>query len=205
MIFRVGDFMLCVEFRRVRLCVTFSFFFVVGLLSISSGFEEIKLFSAFGSCICHELGHVFAMSLFGSAPESVTLYGGGIKIVPKRERMLSRFADTVILLAGCFVNFLLAGLCCLLNAPEVLILVNLVLGIFNLLPFSYFDGGRILKLWLPDVLYSFIRALAVLLSAGLVSWLIIKRSLSPSLAATFVLVLLSELTEERDLSPRSRA
>ena len=197
MIFRVGDFMLCVEFRRVRLCVTFSFFFVVGLLSISSGFAEIKLFSAFGGCICHELGHIFAMSLFGSAPESVTLYGGGIKIVPKRERMLSRFADTVILLAGCFVNFLLAGLCCLLNAPEVLILVNLVLGIFNLLPFSYFDGGRLLKLWLAKALYDVIRSIAIVLSAAAVSLLILKSSLSPSLGATYILVLLSELMEER--------
>ena len=197
MIFRVGDFMLCIDIRRVRLCVTFSFFFVVGLLSLSAGFEELKLFSAFGSCICHELGHVFAMSLFGSAPESVTLYGGGIKIVPRKERILSRFADTVILLAGCFVNFLLAGIFAALKAPDTLVLVNLVLGVFNLLPFSYFDGGRFLKLWLPYRMYDIIRAAVILLSAFAVSWLIMKKLLSPSLGATYILVLLSELTEER--------
>ena len=197
MIFKVGDLMLCLDVFRIKICITFSFFFVVGLLGLTDGFEEIKLFAAFGSCICHELGHIFAMSIFGSAPETVTLYGGGIKIVPGREHILSRPAETLILLAGCIVNFSLSGIFLLLDISKVLCLVNLALGIFNLLPFSYFDGGRLLKLWLPWRLYDIIRAFAILLSAGAVSWLILKRSLSPSLGATYILVLLSELTEER--------
>ncbi len=189
--------MLCIGFRGARLCVKFSFFFVIALLGLTKGFEELRLFAGLGACICHELGHIFVMSVFGSAPREITFYGGGIKIVPRGERQVGRGGQTFILLAGCAVNFALAAVLRVFGAPETAVLVNVVLGCFNLLPFSYFDGGRIMKLWLPPAACDVIRALVILLSAAVISRLTLQGGLSPSLGATYILVLLSELAEER--------
>lgn len=195
--FMVGDVMLNIDFRGVRLCVKFSFFFVIALLALTEGFEEVRLFAALGACVCHELGHIFAMSAFGSAPEEIALYGGGIKITTQGEQFFGRGVQTVILLAGCAVNFVLAAVFFITGAPRVLWLVNVVLGCFNLLPFSYFDGGRVLELYLPIRAYDHIRAAAVALTAIGMIWLILSGKAGPSLGATYALVLISELTKKR--------
>ncbi len=193
----VGDDMLCMEIRGVRLCVTFSFFFVIALLAQGSGFEELALLSGLLACICHELGHIFAMSIFGSAPSSVTLYGGGIKLVPDRERFHGRAAETVILLSGCAVNLAMSVVFLAMGLPREFYITGLVLCVFNLLPFSYFDGGRILSLWLSDKACGIITAAATALTGAFAILLLIRGQLSPSLGATFALILLSELGQHR--------
>lgn len=174
------------------MCAAFSFFFVIGLMGLAEGSSALRLFTALGSCLCHESSHILAMSLFGSAPEEMTFYGGGIKIVQRKGKALGRFAETVILLSGCAVNLLLAALAFLTGAGLIL-KTNLALCVFNLLPFSYFDGGRLMALWLSERICMAVRALFVLLLAALVIWLLLTGRLSPSLGAAAAMIFLNEL------------
>ena len=184
--------MLCIKIKGVRVCAAFSFFFVIGLMGLADGASALRLFTALGSCLCHESGHILAMSLFGSAPEEMTFYGGGIKIVQRKGKALGRFAETVILLSGCAVNLLLAALA-FLTGTGLILKTNLALCVFNLLPFSYFDGGRLMALWLGERICMAVRAVFVLLLAALVIWLLLTGGLSPSLGAAAAMIFLNEL------------
>ncbi len=92
-------------------------------------------------CFVHELGHLLAMKLTGAEVTGIRLYGGGIGISADTEE-LGKPARLLIYSAGCLTNFVFA---LILRDP-----VNLAIALFNLMPVSYFDGGMILRLLLPN-------------------------------------------------------
>ncbi len=190
--------MLCFYIGSVRICAAFSFFFVIGLMGLADGFEQLMLFTVLGSSLCHEIGHILAMSLFGSAPEEMTFYGGGIRIVPQKGSTHGRLAEAVILFSGCAVNMLLASASFLLGS-ELIFKTNLLLCLFNLLPFSYFDGGRLLTLWLGERISRAVRTVFVVLLAAVVIWLLLSAKLSPSLGAAAAMIFLNELVPNESL------
>lgn len=134
---------------------------VVALVSLLSGGLAgaagalLIMAAVFGSVTLHELGHVGASALFGGRTLGVTLYPfGGVAKLARESR--SGFEEIVVALAGPAVNFALVGLSAiplLLFGPSepfsTLLGVNLVLGLFNLIPAYPMDGGRVLRgtLW----------------------------------------------------------
>jgi Zn-dependent protease len=130
------------------------FFLVMGFLGFANGYEgaEIGVFLVVGgaSILIHELGHATAHRSFGAHP-TVTLTGfGGYTLGPKQPRGRS----LVVTLAGPGAGFLAAIVGLLLSqvvagpdlvdtAIEILIYVNLLWGIFNLLPILPLDGGHV--------------------------------------------------------------
>ncbi|MCO4748124.1 MAG: site-2 protease family protein [Proteobacteria bacterium] len=109
----------------------------------------------FGSVVLHELGHALAARQYGIDTLSITLYpfGGVAALVdmPKDTRK-----ELVIALAGPAVNgalFALALPAYLLSGWSVLGLlagINLVMGLFNLVPAFPMDGGRVLRALLAE-------------------------------------------------------
>jgi Zn-dependent protease len=117
--------------------------------------------AVFVCLILHELGHALAARAFGIGTRDITMYPiGG---VARLERMSEQPGEELcIALAGPAVNLLLAGL---LLAPLFLfsllspafadtglgkyllslLVVNLVLVVFNLVPAFPMDGGRVLR------------------------------------------------------------
>jgi Zn-dependent protease len=137
--------------------------------------------SVFGCVLLHEFGHALMARRFGIETEDITLYPiGGVA----RLRRLPRApgAELLIALAGPAVNFaivgtlvglwflgldqllLAAGLDPLLGFLGQLIVVNLVLGLFNLIPAFPMDGGRVLRALLSGVMS---RAQATSIAAGI--------------------------------------
>ena len=108
----------------------------------------------FGSVLLHEIGHSSMAKAFGISTRHITLYPfGGIAAIEKEPRSGSE--EFFIAIAGPAVNFIIAGLLIppfLLGYQIVswLIMINLVMGIFNLVPAYPMDGGRILRAWLSS-------------------------------------------------------
>ena len=104
----------------------------------------------FASVLVHELGHALVARRFGVGTKEILLLpiGGAAMLAdhPKRPR-----DELLIALAGPAVSLALAGLSWLghlalaLTALADLAVVNLVLGLFNLVPAFPLDGGRVLR------------------------------------------------------------
>lgn len=103
----------------------------------------------FASVLLHELGHALAGRLFGIHTRDITLYPfGGVARMEMGQ--LRPLPEVVVSLAGPAVNVALASLALGLLAlglplGQDLLLINLGLGLFNLLPAYPMDGGRVLR------------------------------------------------------------
>lgn len=132
-------------------------------------FELALVGLLFGIVLLHELGHSLVARSFGLRVVDITLWplGGMARMssIPESTRI-----EGLIAIAGPAVNFLLAALGLLLalvtsalegaaqeqasalgggaRLLEGFVLLNLVMGAFNLLPAFPMDGGRILRAWL---------------------------------------------------------
>lgn len=128
--------------------VDFSFFLTAAVALLIA--DELTVYAGFIACVAHEAGHLAAMLLCGAQPDSLRLYGGGICIASEDISSLSLGKKVSVYLSGVAVN--LALCVALWNAMPLFAAVNLVLGIFNLLPFTCFDGGATLDIIAQSVM-----------------------------------------------------
>lgn len=186
-----------IKIRGIYLGVSFGFFAVMFFLFT---FAENRqgIFTALICCMLHELGHLTAMLLFSRKPESVIVYGGGIRIIPACRSASSDTKDIIILLAGCCANFLCAGAEILRAGLDMFAEINLLLGCFNLLPFGYFDGGRVMQMLVGGKALTVIRVTFTLLMAAFIIIMLTRRLLNISLAVTFFGVVLFELAGQKN-------
>jgi Zn-dependent protease len=143
------------------------------------GLSLVLLLAAFGCVLLHELGHALMARRFGIETEDITLYPiGGVARLRRLPR--SPGAELLIALAGPAVNVTIAaglglmghfGLFGLERAQSLLglfalelLLVNIGLAVFNLIPAFPMDGGRVLRALLSGWLG---RVRATRLAAGL--------------------------------------
>jgi len=119
----------------------------------------LLILAIFGCVLLHELGHALMARRFGIGTRDITLYPiGGVARLERMPRAPG--AELLIALAGPAVNFALAAALTLVfllgaGAPNArsasgdflkdLLLLNLVLGVFNLIPAFPMDGGRVLR------------------------------------------------------------
>jgi Zn-dependent protease len=119
------------------------------------------LFSVFFCVLLHEFGHALAARGFGIGTEDITLYPiGG---VARLQRMSEKpWEELLIAVAGPAVNVVIAaGLSLVLTAVEAfdpawqitlpgqflsaLMIINIGLVVFNMIPAFPMDGGRVLR------------------------------------------------------------
>lgn len=102
-------------------------------------------------CLCHEAGHWCAIRALGGQVTALRLTCAGAELRLSAARPLSPGKMLLCALAGPAANLLLAVAGCLLarhGAGEKLYLfagLNLGLALFNLLPASRLDGGKVLE------------------------------------------------------------
>lgn len=128
-------------------------------------FPQVRAYGAFGlglvlatfGCVLfHELGHAMMARRYGIGTQDITLYPiGGVARLARIPR--SPGAELAIALAGPAVNLAIAagllglGVLGLWSGPVLgtfgvyLLMVNVVLAVFNLVPAFPMDGGRVLR------------------------------------------------------------
>lgn len=155
-----------IEFKLFGIRIGFDFSFFAVLLIFSLMDEGAFGLMGLSACMLHEGGHLLAMAAVGEKPSAVIFYGAGIKIINPNEYKLSFFKETIILISGCAVNFLLFTVFYFNGAHPVFAVIHLLIGIFNLLPVCNFDGGRLLtlgfsKIFSPDKAIYFSRCISL--------------------------------------------
>lgn len=134
------------RFSHVTAAFDFSFFAAVALLTLLSGNYALLGLAA---CLWHETGHLIAMKFRKIPVKRVVFYGAGIKIIPDKLISFTGFETGFwVLISGSAANFTAAAV--LYNAEnadiKLFAAINLVIGLFNLLPLWYLDGGKLLVL-----------------------------------------------------------
>jgi Zn-dependent protease len=135
-----------------RIEVSFTFIFILALFGFQLGVVKglIAAVVISFSIVAHELGHAVVARRFGIEIRGIELHllGG----VAKMARMPKTARDEILIaVAGPAVSFALAGagmgLSYGLSFQPLLYFgyLNLVLGVFNLLPALPMDGGRVLR------------------------------------------------------------
>jgi Zn-dependent protease len=195
------------------------------LVLLLPGVWEIGLLTmvaVFGCVLLHELGHALMARRFGINTQDITLYPiGGVARLERMPRAPG--AELLIALAGPAVNFAIVAALVVLGvlgldgggfSPELglfvdqMLLINLGLGLFNLIPAFPMDGGRILRALLSGLTG---RATATMIAAtigrtlaivfGVVSLLVTHNLVHVALAAFIFLAARAEeaqvLSEER--------
>lgn len=136
------------KFFKIRICLHFSFFAIIAVLMLIDEYKYI-LWGLY-ACMLHECGHLIAMSMVNAKVSRIAFYGAGIKIVPEQSRILSFGQELFILSGGCLINFISFIIFWLIGKNDDMFqffaVLNLVTGIFNIIPLKNFDGGKILDL-----------------------------------------------------------
>lgn len=133
-----------------RVEVTGGFFLVIALAVLMGAGEVLPLVGL--AAVCHELGHLGALALAKVPLQHFRLSAFGAEIRAD-TRYLPYGKEILCVLAGPAVNLLLAVVLSRVSGDYVLAGANLLLGVFNLLPISGLDGGRVLHLlisWLTE-------------------------------------------------------
>jgi Zn-dependent protease len=141
----------------------------VGLTQREIGYI-LLVCSVFGCVLLHELGHALTARRFGIATVDITLYPiGGVARLRRMPRAPG--AELLIALAGPAVNLLIVLALATVGSLglrgdflDELIVINVVLALFNLIPAFPMDGGRVLRALLSSWLG---RARATMIAAGI--------------------------------------
>ena len=162
----------------IRLQVHWTFLLIVAWVALASIFAGLSWLGAlfnigfilvlFGCVLLHELGHALAARMFGIPTRDITLLPiGG---VARLERMPRKpVQELMVAVAGPAVNVVIAGLLLAVLLPTVgvqglaavplrsggflqqLLVINLMLVAFNMLPAFPLDGGRVFRAMLAMV------------------------------------------------------
>ena len=129
--------------KNISFTVDLSFFAVIAVLCLIENGSSIL--AAMSVCFIHETGHIIAMLLLDERIKAVKFYGTGIRIVPYKNPLKPLCKDLTILFAGSAFNFLAAvSVMIFAENMQLFAVMNIIIGIFNLLPYSCSDGGEIM-------------------------------------------------------------
>lgn len=142
------------NFKNIKITISFTFFALIILLVIFNKNDFLYLSCFFA--IIHELGHLFFLNKFGVkiCELKISLFGANIKT--ESFKKISIKNEIIILLSGPLVNLIFSAVLYFVNLINKnvdlsnLILINLGLATFNLLPFYNFDGGKIVEILLKS-------------------------------------------------------
>ncbi len=185
----------------IRVDIHFSLFLIVGFLSwsLATGFLPdryphwstatywstgfVCALSLFVSVLLHELAHSLVAIRRGYRVEGITLFllGGVSSIASESRRAVDDFVISVVGPLSSLAIAAVIGIIAVASggsspvyaAIEYVAIINLLLGLFNLLPAFPLDGGRVLRAAIWAVTGSFRRASGISTRSGQVLGLLL--------------------------------
>lgn len=142
--------------RRIKITRSF---LIVWILILFMDTERISL-NFFAAAVIHEVGHLFAIWLCGGQIMQIRLsaVGGMIRYYLPRK---TKIRECCIALSGCVFGFLLS-VAAYAFGNVYLCGASTLLTCFNLLPISFLDGGRTLRIiWEDHPILLFIEYLTI--------------------------------------------
>jgi len=191
----------------------YSMLFLIALVVFQAGVVSGLIISTivYLTILMHELAHIKTAEQYGMLTSNITLHGlGGVanidvsfdKISPKREIIISLMGPISNFIAAILIYFIAytfnINMQDMENGPNLdfaityLYLVNVVLGIFNMLPAFPMDGGRILKAFLTIMLKDKDKATKYSIAVALVfaTLFVIYGVIVGAIALTFIGIIL---------------
>ncbi len=147
----------------IEVFVHWTFFLLLGWALLQGGLAYgLFLIAMFACVVAHEYGHVLMARHFGIGTRDITLYpiGGvaslnSLPLKPQQEMAVALAGPAVnvvisfmLLLALLLVGHWTPGLYSPTEFLVTLLIGNVVLAGFNLIPAFPMDGGRVLRAWL---------------------------------------------------------
>jgi len=153
----------------IRVELHFTFLLFIGWIAISRGLltgqpgqaiiAVVTLLLVFACVLLHELGHALAARRYGIPTRDITLLPiGGVARLARMPDKPSQ--EIVVAIAGPLVNVAIAAVLAVFvrpmgrsvedllatgGIPETLLVVNVVMILFNMIPAFPMDGGRVLR------------------------------------------------------------
>ena len=139
-----------------RINISFWFVSILTFYAVFSG----NAAEVFGAVILHELSHVFAILLFGGNIVKVSLTIGEIGIVP--DTLGFSPAKCIFVSAAGPLSNIIASIIAFSLGNNSYGDVNIVIGLFQLLPVATLDGGEVFRLLFSK--FRFYKCLSVAVS-----------------------------------------
>lgn len=137
--------------KKLTIEMSFYFFAVIALV-ISSDKSNLSLYF-FISMFIHETGHLITILYYKMKIKKISFKIYGIKIEIDQNKYLNNYQEILILLSGSLSNFATALVIYIFNINlKPLLIANLIIGTFNLLPVDSLDGGKITNI----ILFSYL-------------------------------------------------
>lgn len=137
--------------KKLTIEMSFYFFAVIALV-ISSDKSNLSLYF-FISIFIHEIGHLITILYYKMKIKKISFKIYGIKIEIDQNKYLNNYQEILILLSGSLSNFATALVIYIFNINlKPLLIANLIIGTFNLLPVDSLDGGKITNI----ILFSYL-------------------------------------------------
>lgn len=136
------------KIKSIKIKISFSFllFFLIFALNDSLDVYLKALFTS----ILHEAVHIIFIYFFKDGINEIkfNLLGGEIKKADKK--ILSNNKEAVVNLSAPVFNIISGFIILIFDIDSQLAYINLFIGLFNILPFYNFDGGRGIFFLLTD-------------------------------------------------------
>ncbi len=157
------------KINNISVKISFSFFALILFFIIT---DNINIYFITLTCaLFHEMIHIISIYLLGGKIDEISFSAFGGNIKRSNDCFLGYIKEAVVNISAPLFNILIGLL--LFKSTDILnqiSQINLVLGIFNILPFFSFDGGHFIDNLLSIVFSSetvnvFLTILSVIITA----------------------------------------